>query len=145
MRSAPCASTSLAAKAGSASAAVPTTTRAAPPSKAGRDIALRPKPAADLNEHPLPNRSDDPTNDLGLRRTPAACAIEVDDMQPGRARRHEPAGQRDGIVGVRGLACEVALAQAYHPAITEVDRGQKIEDCQRPASVLSCYYATTLP
>ena len=54
-------------------------------------------------------------HDLAVRPG-SSSRIEIDDVNPRRARGLERTGDRDGVVVVHGLAVEVALMQSHHAA-----------------------------
>src|SRR5262245_16465778 len=78
------------------------------------------EPAAHL--HRDVDGGADRTDEVGLRGPSGARAVEVDDVEPARARGGEPARHRDRIVAVDRLAVEGALPEADAAAAAQVER-----------------------
>ncbi len=114
-------------RAGSRTAAVPTTTRAAPAVESGLDRAFVAQATGDLTARPIPYRVDDPGDDLRLPASAVARTVQIDDVDPGRAGLHEARGNRDRVRPVDGFAGEVAFRQADDLASAQVDGGQQLE------------------
>ena len=129
IRAAPCASTSSPANGGSASAAVPMTTRAAPPSSDRGHGAFVAQAARDFDADALPRPPRRCRGDrVHCAGTPVRRAVEVDDVEPRAPAVGEPDAAIDAeLVLVRGLPVEVALAEAHDAAAAKVDRGQDLE------------------
>src|SRR5207247_2073362 len=79
------------------------------------------EPAAHL--HGDAHRGADGSHQVGLHRPPGARAIQVDDVEPARARRLEATSDRHRIVAVHRLAVESALEEPHAAAAAEIDRG----------------------
>ena len=96
---------------GRSTAAVPTTTRSTPGEQqlAGRLDAAH----APARLHPARDRgARSPRSRRGCVALTGAGGVEVDDVDPLRARGLELAGDAHGVVVVDGLGVEVALVQA---------------------------------
>ena len=87
----------------------------------------RPQAAAVLDGHAA--LAGDPRQVLERPRLAGARAVEVDDVQLPRARRHPVARGVQRVVAVDGLVLEAALAQPDGPAALDVDR--RVEDHAR--------------
>ena len=123
---------------------MPSTTREAPAASAAADRLDRPQTARDLDPRSRsrpPRRHGEDRRCLGRSSRPRP--VEVDHVEPARAGRGEPLRHRDRIVAVRGLALEVALAQADDSAAAQVDRRQDLE-ASCVCSSLPCYRISTL-
>jgi hypothetical protein len=72
----------------------------------------------------------DGLDELRLHRTPLARAVEIDDVQPARARGLPAPRDRDRIVAVDRLLIELALEETHAPPAAQVDRG--VDDHPRP-------------
>ena len=109
IRSGPWVATRRPAKAGSRSAAVPTTARAAPAARAGATDASVRRPPATSTATSVADGVDDVADDRGVCRLPGPGSVEVDDVEPPRPCVRERPRHRDRVVGERGLPLEIAL------------------------------------
>ena len=83
--------------------------------------------ARDLDPNTLPDCRGDGRDDRAMRRDAGPGGVEIDDVQPRRARRRELERGRDRIRVVCGLPVEVALGEPDHASPTQVDRRQDVE------------------
>ena len=128
IRSGPWRATRLGGEAGSRSAAVPTTARAAPGAQGARDRARRPQPTADLDTCARPWASAMiAAASCQLPRLPRPRAVEIHDVQPAAPGVRERARDGDRIVAVGGLLLEVPLAEPDDAPPRQVDRRQQLE------------------
>ena len=102
----------------SSSAAVPTSTRAAPACERGLDRVKAAIAAADL--HGRPDRCDARDEaEVGIARE---RAVEVDEVQPGGALGRKALGCRDRVAALDGHRLPAALREANDTALENVDR-----------------------
>ena len=128
IRAAPCAVDQLARRTPDRqSAAVPMTARAAP---ASRTSATARRPAGRRRPRPgrrSPTAADDRRDRARVCRDARPRGIEIDDVEPRRARVAKLERGRDRIRVVCRLAVEVALDEPDHATPTQVDRRQDVE------------------
>ena len=106
-------------------------TRAAPvPMAPATASAVRSPPPSSTRARPCTSATTSAAR-VQLARLPVPRPVEVDDVQPGRALRHEPRRHRDRVGLVGHLAVEVALTQADHAPAANVDRRQQLEHRER--------------
>jgi hypothetical protein len=101
------------------------------PARAGgegrRDSRPVAQPARHLARRPLADRRQDLPNHLALALAAAPGSVEIDEVEPARAGRHETAGDLDRILAEDGLRGEVTAQQPDHPAAAQVDCRQDLE------------------
>jgi hypothetical protein len=87
----------------------------------------RPEAARDLDPGSIPRRGDDRGDLLEVGRRTRPGAVEVDDVEPWRARHGELRSHGGRVVPVRGLALEIAFDQADDATAPKVDRREEVE------------------
>ncbi len=88
---------------------------------------LVPQTAGHLHIAPATDPRNDRADDRSVYRVTAPRAVKIDDMKPAGTRIGKPASDLDGIIAVRRLPIEVALAQSDDAAIPQVDGGKDLE------------------
>ena len=92
-----------------------------------RDGRRIPQAPGHLAAQAIPHRGDDLVDDPRLDWPAAECAVQIDHVEPGRARVGEGPGHRHGIVAIDGFLPGIALAQADHASRPQVDGRQELE------------------
>ena len=106
------------------SATVPSTTRAAPRASQNAIGAFRADAAAQL--HVERGRAQDRLDRGAVARLAGERAVEIDDVEPARARSSEALRLGRRIVVEHGRGAHLAAHQAHAAPVLQVDRG--IED-----------------
>ena len=92
-----------------------------------RNVVHGPDAATGLHLGGRADRGDDRRHDRPVDRIARLGGVEIDDMDPGRSRGGEVAGDRDRVVAVDRLVVVVAGAQPHDPAAEQIDGGIEVD------------------
>ena len=110
-------------RSGSRTATVPRITRCTPfPSQASM-VTMSPNAPTEL--HREIDRVENCAHRVGVDRLAGKGAVEIDNVEPGEARRHECPCLRWGVVRKDRRPRHVSLHEAHTGAVLEIDRGKE--------------------